>query len=62
MYNDMNKSGDIPSNGLLLDLDLENYNVALKNLYMGLVRKIACASQDSYQQLSSDNVLLSYRN
>ncbi|EMD67030.1 hypothetical protein GGP41_005358 [Bipolaris sorokiniana] len=62
LYNDMNASGDIPSNGLLLYLDLENYKVTLKSLYMDPTQKIASTSQGSYQQLSNDNVLLGYGN
>jgi hypothetical protein len=58
----MNSAGNIPSNGLLLYLDLGIHNVTLMGLYMDPADKIASTSQGSYQQLSNDNVLLGYGN
>jgi hypothetical protein len=62
MFNDMNNSGDLPSNGLLLHLDLNHRNVTLLKLYLDPQDEIATTSQGSYEVCSNGNVLLGYGN
>ncbi|KAF5625625.1 hypothetical protein F52700_8990 [Fusarium sp. NRRL 52700] len=62
MFNDMNESGDLPSNGLELHLDLDKRNATIKNLYIDRHDEIATTSQGSYQVFSNKNVLLGYGN
>ncbi|KAM0352605.1 hypothetical protein ACHAP4_008751 [Fusarium culmorum] len=62
MFNDMNESGDLPSNGLQLHLDLFTRNATIKNLYIDRHDEIATTSQGSYQDFYNGNVLLGYGN
>lgn len=62
MFNDMNESGDLPSNGLELHLDLSTRNATIKNPYIDRHDEIATTSQGSYQDFYNGNVLLGYGN